>query len=101
MPWPKRWRGIAWRARRTRATPTARRSSPWRPARRLVCTKMMRRLAPYAVAVGGAIVVTGAIGAVNAAARVSGLSAVYLLLVLWLGAQWGRGPAVAGSVAAF
>ncbi len=62
---------------------------------------MMRRLAPYAVAVGGAIVVTGAIGVVTAAASVSGLSALYLLLVLWLGARWGRGPAVAGSVAAF
>jgi two-component system sensor histidine kinase KdpD len=61
---------------------------------------MMRRYAPYAVAVGGAIVVTAAIGVVTAAASVSGLSALYLLLVLWLGARWGRGPAVAGSVAA-
>ncbi|HEY0831632.1 MAG TPA: ATP-binding protein [Candidatus Dormibacteraeota bacterium] len=62
---------------------------------------MIRRYAPYAVAVGGAIVVSAAIGVVTAAASVSGLSALYLLLVLWLGARWGRGPAVAGSVAAF
>jgi two-component system, OmpR family, sensor histidine kinase KdpD len=62
---------------------------------------MIRRLAPYGVAVGGAVAITAAIGAVTALASVSGLSALYLLLVLWLGARWGRGPAVAGSVAAF
>jgi two-component system sensor histidine kinase KdpD len=62
---------------------------------------MTRRLAPYAVAVGGAVAITAAIGAVSAAARIAGLSAFYLLLVLWLGARWGRGPAVAGSIAAF
>ena len=60
-----------------------------------------RRLAPYGVAVGGAVAITAAIGAVTALASVSGLSAVYLLLVLWLAARWGRGPAVAGSIAAF
>jgi two-component system, OmpR family, sensor histidine kinase KdpD len=63
--------------------------------------QMMRRLAPYAVAVGGAMAITAAIGVVTAVARISGLSAFYLLLVLWLGARWGRGPAVAGSIAAF
>jgi two-component system sensor histidine kinase KdpD len=62
---------------------------------------MIRRFVPYAVAVGGAIAVTGAIGVINALGSVSGLSAFYLLLVLWLGARWGRRPAVAGSVAAF
>jgi two-component system sensor histidine kinase KdpD len=62
---------------------------------------MMRRLAPYAVAVGGAVAVTAAIGLVGAVTSVSGLSALYLLLVLWLAARWGRGPAVAGSIAAF
>jgi two-component system sensor histidine kinase KdpD len=59
------------------------------------------RPAPYAVAVGGAVAVTAGIGVITALAAVSGLSAFYLLLVLWLGARWGRGPAVAGSVAAF
>jgi two-component system sensor histidine kinase KdpD len=45
--------------------------------------------------------VTAAIGLVSARFQVPGLSALYLLLVLWLGATWGRGPAVAGSIAAF
>jgi len=61
----------------------------------------MRRLAPYAVAIGGVIVITAAIELIGSLASVQGLSAMYLLLVLWLGARWGRGPAVAGSVAAF
>ena len=60
-----------------------------------------RRLVPYAVALGGAIVITAAIGLIRNLATVSGLSAFYLLLVLWLGARWGRGPALTGSVAAF
>ena len=42
-----------------------------------------------------------AIALVASRATVPGLSAIYLLLVLWLGARWGRGPAVAGSVASF
>ena len=63
--------------------------------------RMMRRLAPYAVAIGGAAAVTALIGLLTSRTSASGLSAVYLLLVLWLGARWGRGPAVAGSVAAF
>ena len=62
---------------------------------------MTRRVAPYAVAIGGAVVVTAAIGLISTRFQVPGLSAFYLLLVLWLGATWGRGPAVAGSIAAF
>ncbi len=62
---------------------------------------MMRRLAPYVIAVAGAVVVTIAIGLVSMRFEIPGLSALYLLLVLWLGATWGRGPAVAGSFAAF
>src|SRR6267143_873044 len=61
----------------------------------------MRRLAPYGLALGGALAITGAIGAIRSLAPVTGLSAIYLLLVLWLGARWGRWPAVVGSVAAF
>jgi two-component system sensor histidine kinase KdpD len=60
-----------------------------------------RRLAPYSIAIGGAIAITAAIALITSRASVPGLSAFYLLLVLWLGARWGRGPAVAGSVAAF
>ena len=62
---------------------------------------MIRRLAPYSVALGGAILITAGIELVTSRTSVAGLSAFYLLLVLWLGARWGRGPAVAGSVAAF
>ena len=62
---------------------------------------MTRRQAPYAVAIVGAVLITGAIALISSRTTVPGLSAFYLLLVLWLGARWGRGPAVAGSVAAF
>ena len=62
---------------------------------------MTRRIAPYSIAIGGDIAITLAIALVTSLAPVPGLSAFYLLLVLWLGARWGRGPAVAGSVAAF
>ena len=59
------------------------------------------RLVPYAVAIGGVVGVTALIGLITSVAQVGGLSALYLLLVLWLGARWGRGPAVTGSIAAF
>ena len=62
---------------------------------------MAKRFAPYAVAVAGAAGVTVAIGLVSTRFQVPGLSALYLLLVLWLGTTWGRGSAVVGSVAAF
>jgi two-component system sensor histidine kinase KdpD len=62
---------------------------------------MLKRLAPYAVALGGSAAITAAIGLVTAHASIAGLSAFYLLLVLWLGQRWGRGPAITGSVAAF
>ena len=61
----------------------------------------MPRLAPYAIAVGGAVAITFAIALATSSANVPGLSALYLLLVLWIAARWGRGPAVAGSIAAF
>ena len=62
---------------------------------------VLRRLAPYSIAIGGAIAITVTIALITSRTNVPGLSAFYLLLVLWLGARWGRGPAVAGSVAAF
>src|SRR5487761_113997 len=61
----------------------------------------MRRLGGYAIAVGGVVAITFGIALVTSIAIVPGLSAVYLLLVLWIAARWGRGPAVAASVAAF
>ena len=60
-----------------------------------------RRVAPYAVALGGSVAVTAAIATAKAVAPVGGLSVLYVLVVLWLGARWGRGPAVAGSIASF
>jgi len=51
--------------------------------------------------VGGAAGVTALIALIQAYARVGGLSALYLLLVLWVGARWGRWPALAASIAAF
>jgi two-component system sensor histidine kinase KdpD len=61
----------------------------------------MRRLAPYLIAIGGVIGITAVIAVITTLARVSGLWAIYLLLILWLGARWGRWPAVTGSIAAF
>ena len=62
---------------------------------------LARRAVPYIVAVGGAIGITAAIAVVQAYAKVGGLSALYLLLVLWVGARWGRWPAVTASAGAF
>ena len=61
----------------------------------------MRRLVPYSIALAGVVAITFAIALVASGTNVPGLSALYLLLVLWVAARWGRGPAVAGSVAAF
>ncbi|HXC77629.1 MAG TPA: ATP-binding protein [Candidatus Acidoferrum sp.] len=61
----------------------------------------MRRFAPYIVALAGVVAITFAIALMSSNATVPGLWAVYLLLVLWLAARWGRGPAVTASIAAF
>jgi two-component system sensor histidine kinase KdpD len=55
---------------------------------------------PYAVALAGSVAITALIAIIQARTSVAGLSAFYLLLVLWLGARWGRWPAVVASVAA-
>lgn len=60
-----------------------------------------RRITPYAVALAGAVAVTAAIAGVHVVASVSGLSVLYVLVVLWLAARWGRGPALASSIASF
>jgi hypothetical protein len=49
----------------------------------------MRRLGPYAIAVVGAVAITFAIAFVTSSAKISGLSSVYILLVLWIVARWG------------
>src|SRR3989454_7169783 len=56
---------------------------------------------PYGLAVGGAVVVTAAIGALGAVTSASGLSSLYRLLVLGLATRWGRGPAITGGIVAF
>ena len=61
----------------------------------------MKRWLPFAVAVVGTIAITALIAVIQAVTSVAGLSALYLLLVLWLGATWGRWPAVTASVCAF
>jgi two-component system sensor histidine kinase KdpD len=61
----------------------------------------LRRWAPFAYAVAGSAAITAVIGLVQARTSVGGLSALYLLLVLWLGATWGRRPAVTASICAF
>jgi len=66
-----------------------------------VADVMVRRSAPYAVAIAGVIAITAAIGLLRSLGPVPALSTVYLLLVLFLGARWGRGPAVTASIAAF
>jgi two-component system sensor histidine kinase KdpD len=62
---------------------------------------VIKRLAPYAVAIAGSVAITVGIAFVESLAPVAGLWAFYLLLVLWLGARWGRWPAVTAGVAAF
>jgi two-component system sensor histidine kinase KdpD len=61
----------------------------------------MKRWLPFAAAVGGTVGITALIAVIQAKASVGGLSALYLLLVLWLGATWGRWPAVLASICAF
>jgi two-component system sensor histidine kinase KdpD len=61
----------------------------------------VRRWAPFGYAVAGTAAITAAIAVIQARTSVGGLSTLYLLLVLWLGATWGRWPAVTASVLAF
>ena len=68
---------------------------------RKLTAMLMRRAWPFALAVLGAAAITVVIGAIQTKAQVAGLSALYLLLVLWLGARWGSPPAVTASVVAF
>jgi two-component system sensor histidine kinase KdpD len=60
-----------------------------------------RRWAPFGYAVAGSAAITVAIAVIQARTEVGGLSALYLLVVLWLGATYGQWPAVTASVLAF
>jgi two-component system sensor histidine kinase KdpD len=61
----------------------------------------MRALIPYLLAALGVLAVTAAIGGIERLATVPTLAMLYLVVVLWLGARYGRLVAVAGSVMAF
>jgi two-component system, OmpR family, sensor histidine kinase KdpD len=54
-----------------------------------------------ALAVVGVAVVTLAIGVTRALTHVSNLSLLYLLVVLWLAARYGRWPAILASILSF
>ena len=60
----------------------------------------LRRALPFGYALAGVAVITALIGLVRSRYAVPDLSMVYLLLVLWLGARHGIGPAALAGVAA-
>lgn len=55
----------------------------------------------YVLAVAGVAVASLVIALVQLRVRISNISLVYLLVVLWLAAVYGRGPAILASVLAF
>lgn len=55
----------------------------------------------YAAAALGVALATGVIALVGTWARIENISLLYLPVVLWLAARYGRGPAIAASVLAF
>ncbi|HEV2235073.1 MAG TPA: DUF4118 domain-containing protein, partial [Ktedonobacterales bacterium] len=55
----------------------------------------------YLAAVGGVALATGLIGLIPRVAHISNISLLYLIVVLWLAATFGRGPAIAASILAF
>jgi two-component system sensor histidine kinase KdpD len=55
----------------------------------------------YLAAVGGVALATVLIGLILRAAHISNISLLYLIVVLWLAASFGRGPAIAASILAF
>lgn len=60
-----------------------------------------RHALPYFIGVAGVGLVTGLIAALRPVAALPNLSAVYLLLVLFLSARWGWRPAVGTALLAF
>jgi two-component system sensor histidine kinase KdpD len=55
----------------------------------------------YLAAAAGVALATVLIGLILRAAHISNISLLYLIVVLWLAATFGRGPAIAASVLAF
>jgi two-component system sensor histidine kinase KdpD len=69
--------------------------------RALAPTWRARRAAGYLAAVAGVALASMLIGIIERFARFGNISLLYLLVVLWLAATFGRGPAIAASVLAF
>lgn len=59
------------------------------------------RLRQSALAVAGVAVATAVIGAIQAFAHISNISLLYLPVVLWLAARYGRWPAILASLLSF
>ena len=55
----------------------------------------------YLAAIAGVGAVSGCIAIIQQHARIENISLLYLLVVLWLATQFGRGPAIVASVLAF
>ena len=60
-----------------------------------------KNVAPYLLAVAGAALITLVIGLLEERVQVANLSALYLLLVLWLGSRNGILPAAVASLVSF
>ena len=64
--------------------------------------EVLRRVAPrYVAALGAVVAVSIVIGMIESRFRIANLSTLYLLAVLATASLFGRGPAIAASVAAF
>src|SRR5262249_29616349 len=61
----------------------------------------VRRAAAYGAALGGVALATVVIGIAQGYLHAANLSLVSLLVVLWLAAAFGRGPAILAAVLAF
>src|SRR5579883_1448876 len=60
-----------------------------------------RRWEGYCAAILGTALATAIIGVILSLVRVSNISLVYLIVVLWLAAVYGRGPAILSSLISF
>ncbi|HEY8742929.1 MAG TPA: DUF4118 domain-containing protein, partial [Chloroflexota bacterium] len=59
------------------------------------------RLGSYLAALGGVAVMSVAIGLILAHIRIDNISMLYLIVVMATAIRFGRGPAIAASLAAF
>lgn len=64
-------------------------------------TARQRVINGYLASIGGVALVTVVIGWILARVHIENISLLYLLVILWLAARYGRGPAVLASFLAF